>query len=78
MLGIDPLEVANEGKAIICVKAENAEEVLSIIRKHEYGKDAAIIGEATDSNSGKVLMRTTIGSMRYVDTPTGDLIPRIC
>ncbi|NPE27732.1 hydrogenase expression/formation protein HypE [Methanococcoides sp. SA1] len=78
MLGIDPLEVANEGKAIICVKAENTEEVLSIIRKHEYGKDAAIIGEATDSNSGKVLMRTTIGSMRYVDTPTGDLIPRIC
>ncbi|WP_445475293.1 hydrogenase expression/formation protein HypE [Methanococcoides methylutens] len=78
MLGIDPLEVANEGKAIICVKAEHAEEVLSIIREHEYGKDAAIIGEATDDNPGKVLMRTTIGSLRYVDTPTGDLIPRIC
>ncbi|KGK97699.1 hydrogenase expression protein [Methanococcoides methylutens] len=78
MLGIDPLEVANEGKAVICVKAEHAEEVLSIIREHEYGKDAAIIGEATDENSRKVLMRTTIGSMRYVDTPTGDLIPRIC
>ncbi|NYT19569.1 MAG: hydrogenase expression/formation protein HypE [Methanosarcinales archaeon] len=78
MLGIDPLEVANEGKAIICVRAEHAEEVLSIIRDHEYGKDAAIIGEATDENSGKVLMRTTIGSLRYVDPPTGDLIPRIC
>ncbi|WP_440951657.1 hydrogenase expression/formation protein HypE [Methanococcoides sp. FTZ1] len=78
MLGIDPLEVANEGKAIIGVKAEHAEEVLAILREHEYGKDAAIIGEATDENTGKVLMRTTIGSMRYVDTPTGDLIPRIC
>ncbi|AKB85392.1 hydrogenase expression/formation protein HypE [Methanococcoides methylutens] len=78
MLGIDPLEVANEGKAVICVKAENAEEVLSIIREHEYGKDAAIIGEATEENLGKVLMRTPIGSMRYVDPPTGDLIPRIC
>ncbi|MGM0771958.1 MAG: hydrogenase expression/formation protein HypE [Halobacteriota archaeon] len=78
MLGIDPLEVANEGKAIICVKAEHAEEVLAIVRENEYGKDAVIIGEATKENSGKVLMRTTIGSMRYVDTPTGDLIPRIC
>lgn len=78
MLGIDPLEVANEGKAIICVKAEHAEEVLTIVREHEYGNDAAIIGEVTEDNSGKVLMRTTIGSMRYVDTPTGDLIPRIC
>jgi hydrogenase expression/formation protein HypE len=78
MLGIDPLEVANEGKAIICVKTEHAEEVLSILREHKYGKDAAIIGEVTDENPGKVLMRTTIGSMRYVDTPTGDLIPRIC
>ena len=78
MLGIDPLEVANEGKAIICVKAEHAKEVLAIIREHEYGKDAAIIGEATSENPGKVLMRTTIGSKRYVDTPTGDLIPRIC
>lgn len=78
MLGIDPLEVANEGKAIICVKAEHAEEALSIIRNHKYGRDAAIIGEATDGHSGKVLMKTIIGSMRYVDIPTGDLIPRIC
>lgn len=78
MLGIDPLEVANEGKAIIGVKAEYAEKVLSTLRSHPYGKDAAIVGEATTEDSGKVIIKTTYGSTRYVDVPTGDPIPRVC
>ena len=45
MLGIDPFEVANEGKVLMGVKAEKADEILAAIKSEEYGKDAAIIGE---------------------------------
>lgn len=78
MLGLDPLEVANEGKAIIGVKVGFEEEVLEILRKHPYGKDAAVIGEVTAENEGDVILRTGLGGMRYVDVPAGDPIPRVC
>lgn len=80
MLGLDPLEIANEGKAIISVKAECADEVVSILRAHKYGKDAAVIGEVTTTseNAGKVLIKTLFGGTRYVDIPEGDPIPRVC
>ncbi|MDD4331452.1 MAG: hydrogenase expression/formation protein HypE [Methanosarcinaceae archaeon] len=78
MLGLDPLEVANEGKAIIGVKAGFEEKVLEILRKHPYGKDAAVIGKVTMENKGEVLLKTGLGGMRYVDVPAGDPIPRVC
>jgi hydrogenase expression/formation protein HypE len=78
MLGLDPLEVANEGKAIIGVKSGFEEEVLSILRQHPYGRNAAIIGEVTAENKGEVILRNRFGGMRYVDTPSGDPIPRVC
>ena len=78
MLGLDPLEVANEGKAIIGIKAGFEEEVLSILKKHHYGKDAALIGEVTAENKGEVILRNRFGGMRYVDVPSGDPIPRVC
>jgi hydrogenase expression/formation protein HypE len=78
MLGLDPLEVANEGKAIIGVKSGFEEDVLSILRQHPYGRNAAIIGEVTAENKGEVILRNRFGGMRYVDTPSGDPIPRVC
>ena len=78
MLGLDPLEIANEGKAVIGVKTECADAVLTTLRAHEYGKDAAIIGEVTRDNAGKVMIKTSFGGMRYVDVPQGDPIPRVC
>jgi len=78
MLGLDPLEVANEGKAIIGVKSGYEEEVLSILRKHPYGKNAAVIGEVTENSKGEVVLRNHFGGMRYVDVPAGDPIPRVC
>ena len=78
MLGLDPLEVANEGKAVIGIKAGFEEEVLSILRQHPYGKDAALIGEVTAENKGEVILRNRFGGMRYVDVPSGDPIPRVC
>ena len=80
MLGLDPLEIANEGKAVIGVKAECADSILAALHTHKYGKDATIIGEVTSSteNAGKVMIKTTFGGTRYVDVPQGDPIPRVC
>ncbi|MBC7110383.1 MAG: hydrogenase expression/formation protein HypE [Archaeoglobi archaeon] len=76
MLGIDPLEVANEGKVVMGVQKDKAEEVLEEIRKTKYGKDAMIIGEVKEGS--KVIMRTKVGGRRIVDMPLGDPIPRVC
>jgi hydrogenase expression/formation protein HypE len=76
MLGIDVLEVANEGKAIIGVEAGKAEEVLEAIKTTKYGKNAAMIGQVNDGT--RVLMRTQIGGTRFVDAPLGDPVPRVC
>ena len=76
MLGIDPLEVANEGKVVMGVKADLAEEVLNIIKNNKYGKDAAIIGEVIDETH--VLIETSIGGRRILDSPIADPVPRVC
>jgi hydrogenase expression/formation protein HypE len=77
MLGIDPLDVGNEGKLVIGVVAEKAEEVLEELRRHELGKDAEMIGQATKRYEG-VVMRTEVGGLRALPPPIGDPIPRIC
>jgi hydrogenase expression/formation protein HypE len=76
MLGIDVLEVANEGKAIVGVEADSAEAILNAIKKTKYGTNAAIIGEVRTGK--KVLMTTRIGGTRFVDAPLGDPVPRVC
>jgi hydrogenase expression/formation protein HypE len=77
MLGIDPLEVGNEGKIIIGVVAEKAEEVLTALRDTKEGKKAQIIGEATDQFK-EVALQTVVGGKRVLTPPIGDPIPRIC
>jgi len=77
MLGIDPLEVGNEGKIIIGVVAEKAEEVLTALRETKEGKSAQIIGEATDQFK-EVALETVVGGKRILTPPIGDPIPRIC
>ena len=77
MLGIDPLEIGNEGKVVIGVVKEKADDVLSILKKHSFGKNAAIIGEATDTMNG-VVLNTVVGGKRILHKPIGDPVPRIC
>jgi hydrogenase expression/formation protein HypE len=77
MLGLDPLEVGNEGKIIIGTVKEKAEEILELLRKTEEGKEAEIIGEATKDFKG-VAMQTVVGGKRIIARPIGDPIPRIC
>jgi hydrogenase expression/formation protein HypE len=78
MLGFDPLYVANEGKLIAIVKKNIADELLSIIRKHPYGSDAAIIGTITGDPGDHVTLMTTFGTTRMVDMLSGEMLPRIC
>jgi hydrogenase expression/formation protein HypE len=78
ILGLDPLYVANEGKLIAIVSAADAPAVLSAMRAHLLGGDAAIIGEVTADPTGIVLMKTRIGGTRVVDMLTGEQLPRIC
>ncbi|AEH24205.1 hydrogenase expression/formation protein HypE [Pyrococcus yayanosii] len=78
MLGISPFDVANEGKVVMSVAREFAEEALEAMRKTEKGRNAAIIGEVIGEYRGKVLMETGIGGKRFLEPPVGDPIPRVC
>ncbi|MDD1728733.1 MAG: hydrogenase expression/formation protein HypE [Methanospirillum sp.] len=76
LLGIDPLEVANEGKVVMGVQAEDADKILATLRNHKYGREAAIIGRVV---AGKgVIMETAAGGERFIETPLGDPVPRVC
>jgi len=77
MLGLDPLEVGNEGKIALAVVAERAEEVLAALRSTDLGKEAEIIGRATDEFD-LVAVETLVGGKRIMAKPLGDPVPRIC
>lgn len=77
MLGLDPLHIANEGKAILGVRADAADRVLAALRAHPLGRHAAIVGECADDHPGRVVLDTGIGR-RLVAEPDGEPLPRIC
>lgn len=76
MLGIDPLEVANEGKVVMGVPAADADAILAALRSHPYGKDAAVVGRVVEG--AHVIMETAVGGERFIETPMGDPVPRVC
>ncbi len=78
MLGLDPFYVANEGVLVAIVPSEAASAMLETMRKHPYGQQATIIGQVVADHPGMVVAQTTIGGSRVVDTPAGELLPRIC
>ena len=77
MVGIDPLLVANEGKAVIAVRAASAEKVLAALRAHPLGGAAAIFATAIADRPGTVILDTGFGK-RMLAEPEGELLPRIC
>lgn len=77
MLGLDPMEIGNEGKVLIGAVPQKAEEILSTLRETREGKDAQIIGEATEDFS-EVIIETVVGGKRIMAPPVGDPVPRIC
>lgn len=78
MLGLDPLYVANEGKLVAMVAQEEAEAILAQMKKNKYGQEAAIIGQVHEGHTGRVVMKTRLGTSRIVDMLVGEPLPRIC
>jgi hydrogenase expression/formation protein HypE len=78
MLGLDPYNIACEGRALISVDSNLSEEILEKIKSTSIGKDAAIIGEVKIENPKRVFLKTIVGGTRFIDMPLGEPIPRIC
>lgn len=77
-LGMDPLQIANEGRFIAVVAANDAEKATNILRSHPLGHGAAVIGQVKKQERFAVMITTEIGGIRPVEVPPGKLLPRIC
>jgi hydrogenase expression/formation protein HypE len=77
LLGIDPLHVANEGKALIGMRSEAAPRVLEALRAHPLGRDAQLIGTCIAEHPGSVIVETGFGK-RLIAELDGEPLPRIC
>jgi len=78
MLGYDVFQVANEGKMVAVVPAEQASAALEAMRTTQYGENAAIIGRVDETPAGKVYVHTGFGANRIMDMLVGEQLPRIC
>jgi len=78
ILGLDVLNVANEGKLVAFVPPESADRVLSVMREHPAGREASIIGSVGGTEPGRVEMKTEFIGNRIVEPLVGDQLPRIC
>jgi len=78
MLGLDPMYVANEGVFLVVVDSDISDAVLALMKNHEKGKNAAIVGEITNNHPNKVVMESLIGGKRIVSPLVGEQLPRIC
>ena len=76
-LGLDVFKVANEGKMLIIIAPEDASRALDLIQGSRYGAEARYRA-VRDQPAGRVTVRTSIGTRRILDPPSGDLLPRIC
>jgi len=78
LLGLDPLNIANEGKLIAVCAERDADRLLSAMRAHPLGRAAARIGRVVEDDRHFVQMKTRFGGWRMVDWLSGEQLPRIC
>jgi len=78
MLGLDPLHVANEGRFVAFVAAQDAERAVNILKRHAVSTNAALIGRVVEQAAPLVTVRSAIGASRILDMPSGEQLPRIC
>jgi len=78
ILGLNPLEIANEGVMVAAVSESTAERALALLRSHDLGRHASVVGIVTGERPAAVMMSTRIGGRRILDFPRGLLLPRIC
>lgn len=78
LLGMDPIFVANEGKLLAFIAADDADILVKTMRRHPEGADAAVIGHVTEEHTGVVVAQTAIGGKRVITMQIGQQLPRIC
>jgi hydrogenase expression/formation protein HypE len=78
MLGLDPLDIANEGKVVVVVRKGDVHAALKAMRSHPLGRDACEIGRVGEARDGLCVLNTAIGGRRIVQKPYGEQLPRIC
>jgi hydrogenase expression/formation protein HypE len=78
LLGIDPLYIANEGRAILVAENKSVNRILSLLKKNPLGRNAKIIGEMVKEPKRRVILHTILGTQRIVDMLTSEPLPRIC
>ncbi|MEQ1565159.1 MAG: hydrogenase expression/formation protein HypE [Myxococcota bacterium] len=78
ILGLDPVHLANEGKLVAAVPADQAQRALDVMRAHPLGRHAAIVARCRAEQPGIVTLRTRFGGERILDMLVGEQLPRIC
>lgn len=78
LLGLEPYTLANEGRIVVAIAKEDAEKGLNVMKKNSLGKEAQIIGKVTSSGRKRVLLKSPYWSVRVMEPPSGELLPRIC
>lgn len=78
ILGLDPLFIANEGKVVVIVDKNDADNVLNIMRQNPVGKDSVLLGEAIKDGKNKLYLKTKIGGRRIINMSEGEILVRIC
>jgi len=78
LLGIDPLYIANEGKAVLAVESKEADKIIASLRRHPLGRKARIIGTVVEQPRGRVILRTIFNTERVLDMLISEPLPRIC
>ena len=78
MLGFEAAALANEGTFVLAINKEDADKTVEILKTFENGSRATIIGKVTDTHLQKVILNSSWGTKRFLDTPSGELLPRIC
>ncbi|MBA1433448.1 MAG: hydrogenase expression/formation protein HypE [Epsilonproteobacteria bacterium] len=78
MLGFEALSLANEGTFVLAIKKDSVQKALDVLHSFENSANAAKIAKVSDAYVGKVILLSSYGTKRFLDTPTGELLPRIC
>ena len=78
LLGFEPLSLANEGTFVMAISKDEVQKTLKVLKEIDNSKEAQIIGKASALHREKVVLNTAWGTQRFIDLPTGELLPRIC
>ena len=78
ILGFEATTLANEGTFVLAIKSEDSQKAIDVLKTFENCKNAAVIGKVTDTYKQKVVLHSSWGTKRFLDTPSGELLPRIC